>query len=335
MHVTLFLTLLTLFTVHVDAYTLTGDVSAEFTGRQRYLEDTNLAAPWDLLNRSKRQAAGGREEYFVTQCRHDNLQPPTDVPSISVLGTGCIYPEATLLAAQHIHRMVRFMPRDIFRRLSADAAVGLYNISTLPGNVFEEFYLSMPIECAASCRIVEYSNGSTYDCSRWCTTSDYPYNTAGYPLNYLWAYGNFSRTYVVENNIVCRGFNPSGGTENDLIREFGLTVMTRALDTKTLRQIGVAYANAVSNGTFTDLINVYDYFMKGTLAWFDGVLRKDLGGMACTSIFDNTGLPLCETGYQQRQYIGILDPSLYSVLNYVYNNNRHYVEGETFTCPAF
>ncbi|WAR18466.1 CP2U1-like protein [Mya arenaria] len=68
-----------------------------FVEPETYLEDTNLAAPWDLLNRSKRQAAGGREEYFVTQCRHDNLQPPTDVPSISVLGTGCIYPEATLL----------------------------------------------------------------------------------------------------------------------------------------------------------------------------------------------------------------------------------------------
>jgi hypothetical protein len=50
------------------------------------------------------------------------------------------------------------------------------------------------------------------DCSPWCTTPEYPYQNAAYSINYLWAYGNFSRLFVVETNVVCEGFNPSGKT---------------------------------------------------------------------------------------------------------------------------
>ena len=72
------------------------------------------------------------------------------------------------------------------------------------------------VSFSANCRVVRLGDGTEYDCSQWCTSVNYPYNP-GYPLNYLWSYGNFSRTFVVETNIVCRGFNPSGGMQRMLI----------------------------------------------------------------------------------------------------------------------
>lgn len=50
------------------------------------------------------------------------------------------------------------MPRDIFIRLADQSAVGLFSVQKLPGNVFDEFLLYMPIECAGkfseTCEIV-------------------------------------------------------------------------------------------------------------------------------------------------------------------------------------
>ena len=56
--------------------------------------------------------------------------------------------------------------------------------------------------------------------------------------------------------------------------------MARALDARTLRQIHDAHVKAVNNGTLTDIDSVYKYFMKGTLVWFNGVLRNDLGTLS-------------------------------------------------------
>lgn len=56
------------------------------------------------------------------------------------------------------------------------------------------------------------------------------------------------------------------------------------------------------------------------------------GGMACINIFGNDGQKICDDPYSQRKYIQQLDPHLYKILNYVYNNDRAYVESETSTC---
>lgn len=51
--------------------------------------------------------------------------------------------------------------------------------------------------------------GEEVDCDVWCTTDEYPYQSyKNYPINFLWAYGNFSRLVVADTNIVCQGFNP-------------------------------------------------------------------------------------------------------------------------------
>ena len=55
-----------------------------------------------------------------------------------------------------------------------------------------------------------FSASCAGECVKWCTSSDYTY-FPNYPLSYLWAYGNMSRTFVVENNILCEGYNPSNG----------------------------------------------------------------------------------------------------------------------------
>lgn len=56
-------------------------------------------------------------------------------------------------AAKLIHKMVRFMPREIFLRLSSNSSVGLFSVQTLPGNVFDEFLLNMPMQCAGKNRV--------------------------------------------------------------------------------------------------------------------------------------------------------------------------------------
>ena len=53
-----------------------------------------------------------------------------------------------LQAAKLIHQMTRFMPKKIFQRLADQSAVGLFSVQKLPGNVFDEFVMNMPIECA-------------------------------------------------------------------------------------------------------------------------------------------------------------------------------------------
>lgn len=70
----------------------------------------------------------------------------------------------------------------------------------------------------------------------------------------------------------------STGSENYLIREFGLTVVTRALTEKLLSDLDLAFNAAQTNGTWNGLVNVYDYFMRGTEAWFNGAtLNVNLG----------------------------------------------------------
>lgn len=54
--------------------------------------------------------------------------------------------------------------------------------------------------------------------------------------------------------------------------------------------------------------------------------------MACKNLYGNGGRRICDDLYSQRQYIKQKDINLYKILNYVYNNNREYVEGETSTC---
>lgn len=68
------------------------------------------------------------------------------------------------------------------------------------------------------------------------------------------------------------------GSENYLIREFGLTVVTRGFSPRLFAELEAAYAEAEANGTWTLLVNVYDYFMKATQAWFNGAsMNVNLG----------------------------------------------------------
>ncbi|XP_052276048.1 uncharacterized protein LOC127875224 isoform X2 [Dreissena polymorpha] len=301
--------------------------------RERYIREVNMpeVAEEAALDRTKRQTTGYTDRFYATQCGYEIKAKP-EGPSIEVLGVGLQYPDATLKAAKLVHLMVRFMSRSVFLRLANQSAVGLFSVQALPANVFNEFKLNMPLECAANCRVITFSNGSTYDCSGWCTSPEYPYNSPSYPINYLWAYGNMSRAFVVETNVVCQGFNPSGGTENYLIREFGLNIVTRALDDDIMSNLDLAYQDSVAQERYKDLKNVYDYFAKGTLAWFNGVIRNDLGGVACSSNPGVAGSNLCETGYDQRNYIKQKDAKLYKVLNHVYNSDRGYLAAGASTC---
>ena len=52
-----------------------------------------------------------------------------------------------------------------------------------------------------------------------------------------------------------------------------------------------------------------------------------LGGMACEAQF------VCgETNPRHRLYLKQEDPELYRLLNYIYNNNRDYLNSDTATC---
>ncbi|KAL4220425.1 hypothetical protein ACF0H5_020828 [Mactra antiquata] len=284
----------------------------------------------DDVHREKRQAFTEAAVYHVTQCNYDNTQCCNDGASIEVSGINLQYSHATITAAKLVHRMVRFMPRHIFVKLTNKSnGIGLFSSSDLPLDVFEEFYSVMPTQCRTTCNNVYLDGDSTYDCSEWCTTSEYP-SRPNYPQNLLWAYGNATRTYVVETNIVCDGFNTGQNYENFLMREFGLTLMTRVFDNDTLDDIKLAYENTSATSHWGDLVNSYDYFMKATQIWFDGITR-DVGDMTCLHIFDNNQ-PKCNDLYEQRQNIKTLDRSMFDILNYVYNDNREYLNGDTSLC---
>lgn len=59
------------------------------------------------------------------------------------------------------------------------------------------------------------------------------------------------------------------GNENLLVREYGLTVMTRGVTNETREEISKAYTAARGNGKWAQIRNEYEYFMKATLVWFD------------------------------------------------------------------
>ena len=54
------------------------------------------------------------------------------------------------------------------------------------------------------------------ECLKWCTSQDYTYYP-NYPISYLWAYGNMSRAFVVESNMMCEGYNPSNGKYSKIL----------------------------------------------------------------------------------------------------------------------
>ena len=59
------------------------------------------------------------------------------------------------------------------------------------------------------------------------------------------------------------------GNENLLVREYGLTVMTRGISNETRELISAAFNTAKEKGKWSQIRNEYEYFMKATLVWFD------------------------------------------------------------------
>lgn len=295
----------------------------------RYSRDLNdPAIRRNLVNndREKRQVTKS-SEYYVTQCNYNSMEKPPGA-SIQVLGAELDYPTATSKAAKLLHLLVRFMPRPLYLKIAERNNVGLFSTRHLPASMFEEFD-DMPQECEGRCTMT-FVNGKEYDCSVWCTSSYHPYQPY-YPLNYLWSYGNFSRLYLAETNMVCQGFNP-GNNENLLIREFGFMMMTRIMDEDLQAQLEEAYTSAVVNNTWPQITSKYDYFMKATLVWFNGISYNSAGGMSCLVQYSASGFPLCTDNFGQRQYLKEKDNKLYKILNYVYNNNREYVNADTGVC---
>lgn len=283
----------------------------------------------DLRVKRQAGASGVNVTYYVTRCGYDNEVQPTDEPSIPVMGVKVKNGESVRKAARLIHLMTRFMPRPLFRKLAEmNSSVGIFSLSGLP-----DAFLPPDLQtCQSSCQNIYLPDGQQIDCTSTCTNTHYPHAGPNTPIIFLWAYGNLTTTYVVETNIMCgTGFNP-GGSENLLVREFGLHVMLRAMDPETRAALDEAYTEAASARLYQQLSNVYDYFMKATQAWFNAAMQS-LGGMACQYTMDpNTFLPLCTSPYEQRQYLKTIDPKLYQILSKVYDNSREYVETGTSLC---
>ena len=61
----------------------------------------------------------------------------------------------------------------------------------------------------------------------------------------------------------------SADNENLLVREYGLTVMTRGISSKTKEEIRNAFSAAKARGKWLQIENQYEYFMKATVIWFN------------------------------------------------------------------
>lgn len=306
----------------------------EGTPAHRYSRDLNdpFLQNNHLSNSRPKRQVSQTKEYHVTQCNYDNVEKP-EGPSIQVLGVNLEFPEATLKAAKLLHLLVRFMPRSLYLQVTEMNTVGLFSTNNLPADMFNDFQ-SMPRECSGRCTLA-LVGGVEVDCSTWCTTKEHPYQPT-YTLNYLWSYGNFSRVFLTDTNMVCKGYNPGvtplRGTINLLIQEFGFMMMTRIMNATLKAQVDDAFTTARANNTWPAITSKYDYFMKATLVWFNGIRNSNAGGMSCLEIYASSGLALCTDSFGQRQYIKQKDIKLYKILNYVYNNNREYVNAETSLC---
>ncbi|XP_053404124.1 uncharacterized protein LOC128558537 [Mercenaria mercenaria] len=192
-----------------DISHLHNEGSIEYDKYSRAVNNLDLETDIGIIERSRRQAStAADEEYYVTQCGYDNVQQP-DGPSVQVLGVSLQFPGATLVAAKLLHLLVRFMPRTLYLKIVEKNTVGIFPTIQLPANLFTDFTDNMPSICGGRCGI-QRQGSEEVDCDQWCTTPDYPYQSLKYSINYLWAYGNFSRLFVVETNVICLGFNPSG-----------------------------------------------------------------------------------------------------------------------------
>ena len=69
----------------------------------------------------------------------------------------------------------------------------------------------------------------------------------------------------------------SPGNENYLVREYGLTVMTRGISPTTDEEIVNAFLTAKAAGKWPQIRNHYEYFMKATLVWFDASQQSTQG----------------------------------------------------------
>ena len=92
-----------------------------------------------------------------------------------------------------------------------------------------------------------FSASCAGECLKWCTSQDYTYYP-NYPISYLWAYGNMSRAFVVESNMMCEGYNPSNGKYSKI-----LLVMKKTQKTVNPR---------LQQTTFINILNIFSLLFR-------------------------------------------------------------------------
>lgn len=220
------------------------------------------------------------------------------------------------VAAETVAKMVKYMPNDIFWRISDAGSVGIFTKEeTLV--IFPEFFHLANGNCGSSC-YGRCSITCTFDGRKWA-------DVAG---------AGGVRAAVLDQNVVCGPRDPHHGNLNVLIHEFGHLIHRHGYDTAQTGKATRAYNNAKAKHLWTTssyAMETDGEYMATSISVFVGANDDDqdnTGGM------NLCGHHICPTEQASRAHLNNVDPQLYTLLMETLVSNKPNAWTNLKTCPV-
>ncbi|KAL5007723.1 hypothetical protein ScPMuIL_016529 [Solemya velum] len=265
-------------------------------------------------NTGTSRAASFKHKYVSAGGRISSSAGATGT-SIDITATVAVSDRALNIAATVISLMTKYMPRDVFNRLtSARASVGVFTKRETLAVYPEYAHLANTPACHGRC------DGS---CAVTCTFDGRKYDT-------LAGVGE-RRAVILDDNLLCDGQDPYHGALNVLVHEFAHTIHAYGLSTYQKTRLTNAYNNAKTHHLWTlsaySMANVQEYFAVATAIYFNVDLQMPTsGGMnTCSG-------SLCGSQAANRYHIYERDRELYNILTGVYVSNHPNIDGHLHPC---
>ncbi|KAL8575883.1 hypothetical protein ACOMHN_027281 [Nucella lapillus] len=223
------------------------------------------------------------------------------------------------LVAGYITKMFKYAPPEIFASIVANnAGLGVFRKAEKL-TIFPEYAaLRDTPECKGMC------NGT---CKITCTRDGRKWDTVaglsgGVPLG-----------LVMEENVLCVD-NIYSADYNVAVHEFAHVINRFGFDKCMKKMKKDAYINAKANNLWRQrsyaMMDDMEYFAEATGAFFLVNKLNSTGGMNDCYPGPNK---ICRTEMEARRHIQQVDPQLYTLLSYVYTDNRPQLHSHLTACP--
>ncbi|XP_059149606.1 uncharacterized protein LOC131936572 [Physella acuta] len=260
----------------------------------------------------------GFKYIYVDSVGGTSYQVNPSIYQLEIAGSQRTSYEAIQAAAQYVGKMTRYMPLNIFINLCTQASVGIFTAAEKL-TVYPEYSNLANGNCGSSC---------TGSCQHTCTFDGRKYeDIAGV---------GGARAVILDDNVLCSPQDPYNHQENILAHEFTHTIQQYALTPTDQAHITQAYNAAKQAQTWN--LNSYamsddrEYFAEAATVFFGVNMYSSLntGGMNVCGVSG-----FCGGEMQARQNLWARDPRLYSILSYVFTDNRPSYYSSLTVCPAF